>query len=182
MVRRAALVCLPLAGCTQLFGLDDPARMGPRDAAPSLDDAHDAAIAPIDAMVDVPGDAGPLATLTIPTTGAAVVSPFPLTAAVNYRIRAFGTFVINPAMGWDCDAEFYGFPSNTMDVAGSVDVGIAIDDVDVDSTRTPRWGTYAASHVYEVTIEGKGSTISINFHDLDYSNNSGTLTVEIWQL
>ena len=117
-------------------------------------------------------------TLTVPADGSDVVSTFVLQNGVGYRLRASGTCIVR--QGDEGDAEWYDFTDpKTLDTNLTIDVGIGIDDPIVDGTKTPDWGPYTASHVYEVEFAGKGAPITANYHDPVYSNNSGELTVEV---
>ena len=86
--------------------------------------------------------------------------------------------------GWSGDADYYwadDLPDITRgDSAGGVDIGLAINDTTIDNNRSPDWGSYTDSHVYETTMAGTGATLTAQFHDPEYSNNSGSLTLEIW--
>ncbi len=97
----------------------------------------------------------------------------------TYRLRASGTFVVSTA-GALADAEYWDFPSMLDGVSG-VDLGIAIDDPVVDTNRTPKWGTYDPSHVYQVDFVGKGAVIDAGYHDGNFSNNMGTLTLDVFR-
>jgi hypothetical protein len=84
----------------------------------------------------------------------------------------------------DGDADYYwadDLPDITRgDSAGGVDLGLAINDTTIDNNRSPDWGSYTDSHVYETTMAGTGATLTAQFHDPEYSNNSGSLSLEIW--
>ena len=47
--------------------------------------------------------------------------------------------------------------------------------------RTPYWGDYDPSHIYEIDFIGLGDTIRVNFYDRDQYDNSGFFTLEIRQ-
>lgn len=116
---------------------------------------------------------------TIPIDSAnpvAQVSAMTLDAGVTYRLRASGTaLVIPPHMG---DADYYDF-TNPKDDGCCEDIGIGVDDAAVDLDTTPDWGPYTTTHVYEIEWIGKGGPISAVFQDTLYTNNVGTLTLEI---
>ncbi|MBW2523988.1 MAG: hypothetical protein JRI23_07430 [Deltaproteobacteria bacterium] len=121
-------------------------------------------------------------TLIVPAIGTDVVSDFVLQDGVGYRLRASGVCI--PRYDDEGDAEWYDFADpKTLDTAGVVDVGIGIDDPIVDGNKTPFWGPYDATHVYEVEFVGKGAPITAKFHDPSYTNgNAGHLTVEVLAL
>jgi hypothetical protein len=43
-----------------------------------------------------------------------------------------------------------------------------------------RSATFATTHQYTVPFVGAGGAISVNYHDVDYADNSGSLTLEIF--
>jgi hypothetical protein len=158
----------------------------PPDAAPpdaSPPDASPPDASPPDAALP---DAGPvlLETLTIPCDGTTVVSSTVLTNGVTFTLRASGTCTVaNNVPGPDVlgDAEFFDTDfSNPQDSFAGTDLGIAIDDDVLDDPKSPKWGSFDISHIYSIDFIGSGSTISLNFHDPNFSNNSGDLTVEIF--
>ncbi len=169
---------------------------GPRaDADPAPPDADPAAP---DAGPGVPDgaagepDAAPptptyqiIETLTVAVNGSSTVSTTVLNSGETYRLRVSGTFIISTGNQWEADAEYFDFgnlPSSLQDTVTGVDNGVAVDDTTVNSTRTPQWGAYQADHVYEIDFVGKGATISTNLHDGNYSNNTGSLTLDILRL
>lgn len=120
-------------------------------------------------------------TLTVPVNGSSVTSTKVLENGVTYRLVASGTATIEPIGPVLADAEFFNF-GNPNDGIPSVDIGLGIDDPTFDAFRTPDWGPYSPSHVYQVDFVGKGAPIDANFHDGFHLNNSGTLTLEILEL
>jgi hypothetical protein len=117
-------------------------------------------------------------TLTIPVNGTSVTSQTVLLAGIGYRLRASGTFVIQSPQGTQGDAEWWDF-SNLMDGVTGVDVGLAVNDSIVDTNRTPKWGAYAANHIYEVPWTGNGQPIVAMLHDGNFTNNTGSLMLSI---
>jgi hypothetical protein len=129
-------------------------------------------------------------TLTVPSDGSVVTSNTVLQNGVDYHLRASGTFNMNTNQNvndsWMADAEYYDFsnlPTSAKDHALTYDIGIAVDDPVIDTTKTPSWGAFEATHVYEIVFTGAGATIAVNFHDQVTSDNDGSLTLEIlaWQ-
>jgi hypothetical protein len=139
--------------------------------------------------VDAPPDTGGggsewvvIDTLSVPAGGMTRTSTKVLQAGVTYRLRASGTFYYDTQAL--ADAEYFdvqagGMPKN---VVSGVDVGLAVNDSTVDSTRMPKWGAYSAGHVYEAEWTGEGATITIQIHDGNYMNNFGELALEILEL
>jgi hypothetical protein len=117
-------------------------------------------------------------TLTVPVDKMTATSKTVLEAGVGYRLRATGTFSIGFQL--ISDAEYFGFNRGApMDTAANIDVGLAVNDSTIDLDRTPRWGDYNLEHVYEVPWMGDGGPIVAQFHDGNYMDNFGTLTLEI---
>jgi hypothetical protein len=147
-------------------------------ASPDADDGGDGG------GIDSGGQWVVVETLTIPADGTEVPSTTVLQAGVGYQLRAMGTYTFKlnpvPSMG---DAEYVGFDINAlMDSVSGVDVGLAVNDTTVDSNRTPRWGQYTNTHVYEAPWIGDGAVITAKLHDGQYADNSGTLTLQILAL
>jgi hypothetical protein len=120
-------------------------------------------------------------TLTVPVNGQSVLSTTALGSGVTYHLRASGTFVIQSTPGTTADAEFWDFAnaSGPQEGVTGVDVGLAVDDVNVDTIKTPKWGAYSSSHTYEIAWVGDGTTIAVLLHDGNYTNNTGSLSVAI---
>jgi hypothetical protein len=116
--------------------------------------------------------------LSVPVSSAGVSSVRELVAGVTYRLRASGTYTA--ALDTLGDAEYFGFNSGTpTDTLSNVDVGLAVNDLAVDATRTLKWGPYTETHVYELDFVGTGATIVAQLHDKPYSDNTGSLTLTI---
>jgi hypothetical protein len=116
--------------------------------------------------------------LSIPVSSASVISARDLVAGVSYRLRASGTyFAADNTLG---DAEYFGFNAGApTDALSGIDVGLAVNDAMVDSTRMPKWGAYKDTHVYEIDWVGNGTVITVQLHDATYGNNTGSLTLTI---
>jgi hypothetical protein len=145
------------------------------DASAGGDDASTADAGATTALLD---------TLIVPSNGAIVTSNIVLQAGQTYLLRVTGTFTISTTEGWLGDAEYFDFadvPTSLQDTVIGVDNGVGINDLVVDSIRSPRWGPYNPSHIYERSFVGLGATIQANFHDGNYTNNVGSLTLEIRQ-
>ncbi|MGE0548718.1 MAG: hypothetical protein AB7O24_13575 [Kofleriaceae bacterium] len=153
------------------------------DAA--TDAANDSPMTKSDADIDAPLEPEwtAIETLIVAADGTEVKSVTVLATGVEYRLRATGTWVIqnnvNPKT--EADAEWWDF-ANPVTNAGGVDVGLAINDADVDGSRQPDWGAYNASHEYEVTWMGAGEQIVANIHDGNFSNDEGSLSLTILTL
>lgn len=138
------------------------------------------AMVPIDAAIDA---AGPVLveTIMIPGNGTVVTSTQTLTLGQQYVLRLSGEIVIasNGAHG---DAEYWDYDVGGVpqDSAG-VDIGVGINDTPVDASKSPNWGPYQASHIYQVMFTGLGSTITANYHDGNPGNNSGNVVLQIYR-
>lgn len=172
-------VVLTLSG-SQTATLAQGLRVGPLVTAADAGAGRDGGMG-----LDAGGDAGQsltlLETVIVPTNGPVVVPNLVLEAGVTYVLRASGTFDITGA-GTLADAEYADFsnlPGSLLDSISGVDFGIAIDDSTIDMTRTPKWGAFDISHIYQINFDGTGNQISVNFHDANAGNNTGTLTLEI---
>ena len=125
-------------------------------------------------------------TLTVPSTGE-VVTSIVLDAGVTYRLEASGIAQVSSSGGgFSADAEYFwqdSDPSSVFDGQGGdppVDVGIAIDDPTVNGTKTPDWGLPTVDHVYSISWPGEDAAIDAQFHDRNFTNNSGDYTVKIF--
>lgn len=135
---------------------------------------------PIDAPPDAPKTWQVLETLTVPCSGTSVTSTTVLTSTGQYHLRASTECIANTINSSASDAEYFGYNVNQFsDSASGVDNGISIDSTTPGDTRTPRWGNYTNTHVYEVPWTGGNATITANYWDSNYGNNSGSLKLEI---
>ncbi len=125
-----------------------------------------------------------LDTLTIDVTSAAQVqSAVVLLSGQAYQLIASGEAVVrdDDAGRYRGDADYWYGSIFGGDGFGGVDYGLAIDDTVIDGDRSPDWGEFADSHVYQATVTGTGAPITAQYHDSNYGNgNSGSLTLEIW--
>lgn len=130
-------------------------------------------------------------TLTVSaTTSTPTVSTMNLESGVTYKIVASGTYYFRTygsTSGYLADAEWalrndaygigwvkgdatpYAEPYNGLDICA--DPGTNIDWGDLDET----------THTYTIYYTGTGSPLSLFIKDNAYSDNSGSLTVEIYE-
>jgi hypothetical protein len=181
-VGRRLCLALVLGAC----GFDIPAPGSPAsdaagDAAQPGDGAPgDAADAPRDAPHDTPPAWTDVETRAIPCSGADVTSTTVLSAGVTYRLRGSGTCTVNNSNNSQGDPEWHYFNLGTpRDTEAGVDNGIAIDDATPGARKLPAWGAYSPSHSYTVDWLGTGTPITARYHDSNYSNNGGSLTLTI---
>ena len=135
-----------------------------------------------------PGDR--LDTVTVPVDGASVLSSLTLQSGVTYTLRASGTFATGVPPLDRGDAEYAydsanpGLLASTRNSCGpggnNVDIGIAINDTNLGTTKLPNWGPYTTAHVYTVDVIGSGAPISFSYHDCNAGDNRGSLRVEIF--
>jgi autotransporter-associated beta strand protein len=110
-------------------------------------------------------------------------SALSLSSSITYSLAASGTFEIG---GWGADAEyiFRGDDTNDYFTSGGVDAGdygIAIDDPVVGGLKLPFWGPYNPAHEYVIDWQGADAPISLSYHDDQFGDNVGPLTVKIFQ-
>jgi hypothetical protein len=121
-----------------------------------------------------------LETLTVPATGEVVPSTTLLRVGATYRLIASG--VVSVRDGYSGDADYYWDDVFGLggDAAGGVDLGLAIDDPVIDDTRSPDWGEFSSEHTYEALVAGTGAALAAQFHDPNFGNNGGSLSLAIW--
>jgi hypothetical protein len=132
-------------------------------------------------------------TVLVPVTGASVSSQTTLLQGVSYRLRAIGTSQLRVAAfpgDYDQgDAEYAfqsgGFlfltrPANNCRFP-NVDIGLAVNDTNDDSSKTPMWGPYNNDHTYFANFTGAGAPINLNYHNCSYVGSQGLLTVQIFR-
>lgn len=127
---------------------------------------------PLVDTVEVPADSASGATSTTP-----------LESGKTYILEVSGTF--DAAAGITADAEYSSGPTSYVwqePVEKYESYGVNLLDLKVDGAFVD-WGPYDSSHVYTLLYPGTGSTVSFLIYDLaPYSNNSGFLTVDIYEL
>jgi hypothetical protein len=128
----------------------------------------------------------PLETIQVPATGETMTSTNVLQSGVLYQVRVSGTVNIGGPGSGTADAEFADFSNvpnsviSSCDNSGTmVDIGLSIDDATDDNLKSPTWGEFDNAHTYTYDIMGTGQPLSFKFHDCNYSDNSGNLTVMI---
>lgn len=170
---RSALVLLAACG-----------RVGFADRAVVAADA-----APTDALVDAaPPDIAPDAailvdTITVPSDGTVKFSMSALEAGVHYTLVASGTFIaVPPASDPHADAEYYNFDTPTdIDTSNMLDFGLSIDVTTVGNPKGGSWGAYRPDHIYTQSYTGKGTKLKAVIFDCCYSDNMGSLTLQIFR-
>ena len=188
MARRALVVAV-VCGCGFEPGpaIHDPGSgSSTPDARASV--SPDASAGDAASTADAPWAWTLVETVTIQTASTTAASSMTTFASgVTYRLRVSGSFTCT-TYGAPADAEYWidtnTSPTTPLDTAptmnGSVDFGLAIDDLSVNSTKTPHWGAYASNHIYEALYTGRGQPLQALLYDSQYNNNSGTLKLEIY--
>ncbi len=99
-----------------------------------------------------------------------------------YEIIVSGTYTYDPQKDW-ADAEY--FLQNGVIKKGDSEYPSTPNVLDLSigscSTNTD-WGMFQNTHVYTTQWTGTGAPLSFCIFDLDYSDNVGSLTVEIWKV
>jgi hypothetical protein len=121
----------------------------------------------------------PVAQLSVPYTGVAVLTPV-LAKDQVYTVQVSGSAPTNATHSVDAEYDFLNAtPNTTVDEAGTVDAGLAIDDATVDTSKSPKWGPYNPAHIYAQQIFGQGRPASLLMQDSVYTDNSGAVSVSI---
>lgn len=118
--------------------------------------------------------------IAVPVDGSSVVSATPLLSGVTYKIRASGRFTIGPAPFGDAEYFFDTLNNLLGDTCPGVDIGLGINDPVIDSNKLPLWGAFNPANEYTIDFIGLGAPIGLNYHDCVYTDNSGSLTVEVF--
>ncbi|VTT97713.1 ---NA--- : [Gemmataceae bacterium] len=130
-----------------------------------------------------------IATRTNQNVSTGVTSNVVLDAGVNYLAVASGTArIANDATGF-ADAEFIRYNKSTGPQDGSSpgyawnNHGVRIAGVSGGDTGGNFWGGYEADHVYFREVTGQGTRVTGWYSDIPgyYGDNSGTLTVELYE-
>jgi hypothetical protein len=117
-------------------------------------------------------------TVTVNPNGVTVQSNNVLEEGANYLLKASGTFTYNSANAW-ADAEYYLLNGTTVkgDTEGSrpyvLDVSINGEPVN------DNWGEYNSEHTYSMEYTGTGQKLDFFIYDSVYTDNDGSITVEI---
>ncbi len=121
-------------------------------------------------------------TLTVPGTGGSVTSSVTLGAGKDYMFEALGTFSAGASI--TADAEYSSGPTSYVWqdlVEGYASYGEGLLELRVNGSSV-EWGPYNVSHTYTLAQTGAGSTVSFDIYDIYYPNNSGSLTVNIYEV
>ena len=116
----------------------------------------------------------------VPATGEMINSQA-LESGTNYLIRATGTYSAGDNI--TADAKYSVRPPST-DWTDSVQnyesYGPELLDLQINSS-SPDWGVSSSDHEYWISYEGNNQPLSFSIYDIYYPNNSGSLTVTIFE-
>jgi len=116
-----------------------------------------------------------------PETGTPIDSSI-LTNCQKYFLKVTDTFWAGDAI--TADAKYSVREPNTewTDIVQNYESwGEALLDLQIDGF-SPDWGSYTDTHTYWHTLIGNGSAATFQIYDIYASNNSGTLTVDIYEV
>jgi predicted ribosomally synthesized peptide with SipW-like signal peptide len=131
-------------------------------------------------------------TIQVPSTSAGpTLSNIILQSSKTYRLDITGTYQYWPSCPefapCEADAEFAHRPSTSYGpgwIKGESVYPPAINyalDLMVNGNNID-WGAFSAPHIYTTTLPGTGAKASFSIFDDVYSDNSGSLTVKIYEL
>ncbi|MBK9944271.1 MAG: hypothetical protein IPP13_21945 [Kouleothrix sp.] len=129
----------------------------------------------------------PIDMVEVPAIGDVEQSRQSLQIGAWYVLRASGT--ANAGI-YDIDAE-YSFQerttkptyieNNCYNSEENTDLGIGINETQMDNRKHYFWGEYNKNHVYTLLLKGEDAHIELNYHDCEPENNSGSINVEIFR-
>ena len=112
--------------------------------------------------------------VSVPATGVSVNTPV-LVAGQRYRLRASGFWASNATNGQDAFADFpFADPTKFTTTFEGVRLGLSVNGGSPD-----QWGSYNTGHVYEQVVVGQGAALSLRCSDAVFTDNSGSVLVEI---
>lgn len=99
----------------------------------------------------------------------------------RYELKVSGTYIFKAPNLW-ADAEWFllGLVPVKGDTESKVPYGL--DLCINDPTANIDWGSYQDTHVYIKEWMGNGEALRFSIYDSVYTDNSGSLTVEIWKI
>lgn len=110
----------------------------------------------------------------VPASGSTATTPI-LKSGQRYRLVANGFWSTNTQFGNDAVASFpFNDPTKPVLEFEGVRLGLSLD-----GGSPNEWGAYNTGHTYEQIVTGQGRSLQLRYADKVYSDNSGTLTVDI---
>ncbi len=102
-------------------------------------------------------------------------STFSFVAGTEYTISVSGTFIIDS--GRTADAEYFDIQTGSpRDTSGGFDIGVQIDNTDID------WGPFSATSTYDFVSDALDGIINLRLAEASpgaYLDNVGFLSVEV---
>jgi len=129
-------------------------------------------------------------TVVVPSDGSVVNSNVTLENGKQYLFEAIGTYrFVNWGDYGIADAEYayrndsYSLPvpSDGWTLGEDSYPSVVGLDVQVDGNNV-YWGDYSTEHVYAIPHTGADSAIGFSIYDSYYGDNSGSITIKIYQL
>ena len=112
--------------------------------------------------------------VSVPGTGVTVTTPV-LQQGQRYRLRASGFWSSNATHVQDAFADFaFADPTTPVTTFEGVRLGLSVDGGSADF-----WGSYNTGHVYEREVVGQGVALSLRCSDKVFTDNSGSVLVEV---
>jgi hypothetical protein len=112
--------------------------------------------------------------VSVPANGTAVQTPM-LIQGQRYRLRATGFWLSNQTHGQDAFADFeIANPGVSVTTFNGVRLGLSVNGGSADF-----WGAYNTNHVYERVFTGQGAALSLACSDAVFTDNSGSVQVEV---
>lgn len=123
-------------------------------------------------------------TVFVPATGGVVSSSINLESGKQYQLKAAGTAFAGDTIEFDAQyskTERITGDTWTDNVSGYEGLGPELLELKVDGVFVD-WGAFNTGHVYYWCMSGTGSPVALEIYDTYPSNNTGSLTVEIYLL
>lgn len=100
----------------------------------------------------------------------------------TYKVVVSGDVLVD-TKGTRADAEFASFSSATTTFSGE-NIGIRFEDATISTINGAGdiWGPYSPSHVYSRSMTTIGTHPTIIFHDPVYTDNTGSFTVDVYEI
>lgn len=120
-------------------------------------------------------------TVTVSSDGSIITSTDVLESGVTYLLKASGTYnyrLPDSPSGWLADAIWYNRCNPSCTWVKSSLGGIHVSN---GISTNNDWGDYNSGHVYNMLVDGAGNEVELFIYDDFYRDNSGSLTVDIYE-
>ena len=112
----------------------------------------------------------------------AVATTTPLENGKKYFLRASGTFDAGDSITADAMYSMRAATTTWTDLVQNYEsYGPELLDLQINGA-SPDWGSYNSNHVYWHTLTGTGSPVSLSIKDIYYPNNTGSLSVRLYEV